>query len=62
LLSLFLKDYDNLETQQKPVIIQQYASIIAEGTTGLHVWPAAFRLLEYLNKNKYLTIEKYLAL
>jgi len=54
---LLLKD--NYDSQQKPIIIEQYASIIAEGTTGLHIWPAAFKLMEYLNKNKHLTFEKY---
>lgn len=36
----------------KPIIIQQNTSIISSGTTGLHVWPACFQLIEYLTNNK----------
>jgi hypothetical protein len=42
-----------------PIIIEQYASIIANGTTGLHVWPACFQLMEYFYESDHLLDNKY---
>ena len=43
---------------EKPIAIEQYSSIIANGTTGLHVWPASFQLIEYFYKNESLLENK----
>lgn len=36
------------------IIIEQHASIISKGTTGLHIWPACYFLVEFLKENKSL--------
>jgi hypothetical protein len=43
---------------ERPIVIEQYSSIIANGTTGLHVWPASFQLIEYFYKNESLLENK----
>jgi hypothetical protein len=55
-LVVFSKHNDNYE--DTPIIIEQYASIIANGTTGLHVWPACFQLMDYLDANEHLLDNK----
>jgi hypothetical protein len=49
---------ENLD-DQKPVVIEQYSSIIAHGTTGLHVWPACNHMINFLNKNSSILENKY---
>jgi predicted nicotinamide N-methyase len=39
-------------------VIEQNTSIIANGTTGLHAWPACFRMIEYLEENSHLIENK----
>lgn len=39
--------YDNIN----PIIIEQYESVISNGTTGLHIWPACTHLLNYLERS-----------
>lgn len=55
-LVVFSKHNNNYN--DTPIIIEQYASIIANGTTGLHVWPACFQLMEYFYENEYLLNNK----
>jgi hypothetical protein len=37
---------------KSPIIIEQYESVISNGTTGLHIWPACTHLLDFLEKNQ----------
>ena len=43
---------ENTSDENRPVIIEQHTAHIANGTTGLHVWPACFKLVNFVNKNK----------
>jgi hypothetical protein len=41
-----------VELDLEPIIIEQNVSIISNGTTGLHIWPACYQLISYTQKNK----------
>ena len=45
-------------SQSQPIIVEQSRAIIANGTTGLHVWPACFQLINYLDRNRHLISRK----
>ncbi|RMZ95767.1 hypothetical protein BpHYR1_039451 [Brachionus plicatilis] len=44
----FLKE----DMTKKPVIFEQFLSAITCGTTGLHIWPACYELINFIEKNK----------
>lgn len=52
------EDFTNTSSSNKGIIIEQYASIISNGTTGLHVWPACYQLVDYLKKNTKIFMNK----
>lgn len=51
-------DEDSLIIDSSPIIVEQSRAIIANGTTGLHVWPACFQLINYLDRNRHLINQK----
>ena len=53
----FCRNFKNDESEP-PVVIEQSTTIIANGTTGLHVWPACFHLISYLSRNVHLLSNK----
>jgi len=51
-LVVFPKDIKGIEdVKSNTILIEQYANIISNGTTGLHVWPACYQLVDYLKIN-----------
>jgi hypothetical protein len=42
-----LKDIDD----KKPIILEQHEAAITNGTTGAHIWPAALKLIEFVENN-----------
>lgn len=50
------------DISKKPVVVEQNSSIISDGTTGLHTWPACYRMIEFLMSNKSGLLNKKLDL
>ncbi len=42
----------------RPIIVEQSSSIIAHGTTGLHIWPACTQLIWYLDRHQAILSDK----
>ena len=36
---------------KKAIVLEQHEAAISNGTTGAHIWPAALKLVEFLENN-----------
>lgn len=44
----FLVFFSKNDISRPPVVVEQNSSVISNGTTGLHAWPACFQMIEFL--------------